>query len=162
MNAAQQPAPITLQLQLQLTNSPQSVLQQQLAVAQQTQLGAAAGATIAILAAAGVRIAATTVDPGAGGAGAVHAKKLALAQIQNTLLLQQLTIWQQQLQTALQQADPDAAAGYSPALSDTSCAKPAQSTSSRPLATRAVSRSWIKSASGIGTSASAAASRISP
>src|SRR5439155_5794744 len=52
--------------------------------------------------------------------------------------------------------------GYSPALSETSRAKPAQSASSRPLATVAVSRSWIKEASGIGTSPSAAASRISP
>ena len=51
---------------------------------------------------------------------------------------------------------------FSPALSDTSRAKPAQSASSRPLATVAVSRSWIKSASGIGTNPSAAASRISP
>ena len=33
-------------------------------------------------------------------------QKLITAQIQNTLLLQQLTIWQQQLQTALQQAAP--------------------------------------------------------
>jgi hypothetical protein len=52
--------------------------------------------------------------------------------------------------------------GYSPALSDTSRAKPAQSMSSRPLATVAVSRSWIKRASGIGTSPSLAASRTSP
>jgi S-adenosylmethionine:tRNA ribosyltransferase-isomerase len=35
-------------------------------------------------------------------------------------------------------------AGYSPALSDTGQAKPAQWTSSRPLATLAVSRSWIR------------------
>jgi hypothetical protein len=33
-------------------------------------------------------------------------QKLTLAQIQNALLLQQLTAWQQQLQTALQQAVP--------------------------------------------------------
>jgi hypothetical protein len=39
------------------------------------------------------------------------------------------------------QADATQAAGYSPALSDTSRANPAQSKSSRPFATVAVSRS---------------------
>src|SRR5580704_6606217 len=49
-----------------------------------------------------------------------------------------------------QQADPSRQRdSYSPALSDTSRAKPDQSASSRPLATVAVSRSWIKLAGGI-------------
>jgi len=55
-----------------------------------------------------------------------------------------------------------AAADQTPALSDTSRAKPAQSASSRPLATVAVSRWWIKETNGIGTSPSFAASKISP
>ncbi len=41
-------------------------------------------------------------------------------------------------------AEFEMAAGHSPALSDISRAKLAQSTSSRPLATVAVSRSWTK------------------
>src|SRR5579872_7222611 len=60
------------------------------------------------------------------------------------------------------QENGGAAETYTPALSDTSRAKPAQSEPSRPFATVAVSRSWIKEASGIGASPSAAASRISP
>src|SRR5580704_4019797 len=43
---------------------------------------------------------------------------------------------------------------YSPAPSDTSRAKPDQSTSSRPLATVVVSRSWIKLPSGMATNPS--------
>ena len=105
MNAAQQPAPTNQQLQL--SSSLQPVLQRQLAVAQQ-QLASVRQQVQQLQSlrrqAAGVQQQPLTLTQSAEVQS--MQQKLTLAQIQNALLLQQLTLWQQQLQTALQQAAP--------------------------------------------------------